>query len=176
MCVLICVIENTCCLECTVHLIQSSKFWGVHPCGYCLFMSDSLWLPWTVACQTPLSMEFSRQECWSGLPFPSPGEFPDPGIKPVSFAPPELAGGFFTNWAIKEALFWGERIINKLMPEARQSPTSWTPQNDCNGSPWKSRRVVFRPNPHTLSLRASSRREPNKCGCVCVFLSWDRKF
>ena len=38
--------------------------------------------PWTVARQTPLSMGFSRQECWSGLPFPSPGDLPDPGITP----------------------------------------------------------------------------------------------
>ena len=40
--------------------------------------------PWSVAYQAPLSMEFSRQECWSGLPFPSPGDLPDPGIKPRS--------------------------------------------------------------------------------------------
>ena len=40
--------------------------------------------PWTVACQAPLSMGFSRQEYWSGLPFPSPGDLPDPGIKPGS--------------------------------------------------------------------------------------------
>ena len=39
---------------------------------------------WTVACQVPLSMGFSRQEYWSGLPFPSPGNLPDPGIKPMS--------------------------------------------------------------------------------------------
>ena len=37
--------------------------------------------PWTVACQAPLSMEFSRQEYWSGVPFPSPGDIPNPGIK-----------------------------------------------------------------------------------------------
>ena len=37
--------------------------------------------PWTVACKAPLSMGFSRQEYWSGLSFPSPGELPDPGIK-----------------------------------------------------------------------------------------------
>ena len=37
---------------------------------------------WTVACQAPLSMGFSRQEYWSGLPFPSPGDLPDPGIEP----------------------------------------------------------------------------------------------
>ena len=39
---------------------------------------------WTVACQAPLSMGFSRQEYWSGLPFPSPGDLPSPGIKPGS--------------------------------------------------------------------------------------------
>ena len=54
--------------------------------------------PWTVACQAPLSMGFPRQEYWSGLPFPSPGDLPDPGIKPGSPAlqadslPPELPG------------------------------------------------------------------------------------
>ena len=48
---------------------------------------------WAVACQGSLSMEFSRQEQWSGLPFPSPGDLPDPGIKPAS---PALVGGFFT--------------------------------------------------------------------------------
>ena len=40
--------------------------------------------PWTVAYQAPPSMRFSRQECWSGLPFPSPGDFSDPGIEPGS--------------------------------------------------------------------------------------------
>ena len=43
--------------------------------------------PWTVAHQAPLSLEFSRQEYWSGLPFPSPGDLPDPGIEPGSLAP-----------------------------------------------------------------------------------------
>ena len=40
--------------------------------------------PWTVAHQAPLSMKFFRQEYWSGLPFPSPGDLPDPGIEPES--------------------------------------------------------------------------------------------
>ena len=40
--------------------------------------------PWTIAHQAPLSMEFSRQEYWSGLPFPPPGDLPDPGIEPGS--------------------------------------------------------------------------------------------
>ena len=42
------------------------------------------WTPWTVACQAPPSMGFFRQEYWSGLPFPSAGDLPDPGIKPRS--------------------------------------------------------------------------------------------
>ena len=46
--------------------------------------------------QAPLSMEFSRQEHWNGLPCPPPGDCPDPGIKPKSLVSPALAGGFFT--------------------------------------------------------------------------------
>ena len=52
--------------------------------------------PWAVAGQVPLSMGFPRQEYWSGLPFPSPGDFPDPGIEPKSLISPALAGRFFT--------------------------------------------------------------------------------
>ena len=52
--------------------------------------------PWTVAHQAPLSMRFLRQEYWSGLPFPFPGDLPNPEIKPVS---PALACGFFYHWA-----------------------------------------------------------------------------
>ena len=59
----------------------------------CLVLSDSIATPWTVAYHAPLFMGFPRQEYWSGLPFPTPGDLPDPGIKPVS---PALAGGFFT--------------------------------------------------------------------------------
>ena len=55
--------------------------------------------PWTVVYQAPLSMGFSRQEYWSGLLFPSPGDLPDPGIKPGSSY---IAGRCFTVWAIRE--------------------------------------------------------------------------
>ena len=41
-------------------------------------------IPWTIAYQAPLSMGFSRQQYWSGLPFPSPGDLPNPGLKPMS--------------------------------------------------------------------------------------------
>ena len=50
---------------------------------------------WTAACQAPLPKEFSRQEYWNGLPFPTPGDLPNPGIEPGSLASPALAGGFF---------------------------------------------------------------------------------
>ena len=49
--------------------------------------------PWTVALQAPLSIGFSRQEYWGGLPCPPPGDLPDPGIKLVSLMSPALAGG-----------------------------------------------------------------------------------
>ena len=52
--------------------------------------------PQTVAFQAPLSMEFSRQENWSGLPFPTPEYLPDPGMEPTSLGYPALAGRFFT--------------------------------------------------------------------------------
>ena len=59
--------------------------------------------PWTVSHEAPLSMEFSRQEYWSRLPFPTPGDLPDLGIKPMSLAFPALAGRFFTASATWEA-------------------------------------------------------------------------
>ena len=65
-------------------------------------MSDSA-IPWTVAHQAPLSMGFSREKYWSGLPCPSPGDFPDPGIKPKFLMSPALAGGYFYPGATWEA-------------------------------------------------------------------------
>ena len=58
---------------------------------------------WTVALQTPLSMGFSKQEYWNGLPCPPPGNFPNPGIEPVSLRSPALAGRFITTTATWEA-------------------------------------------------------------------------
>ena len=60
--------------------------------------------PWTVACQAPLAMGFSRQKYWSGLPFPPPGgNLSNSQIEPVSLASSPLAGGFFTTSATWEA-------------------------------------------------------------------------
>ena len=64
---------------------------------------------WTVAHQAPLSMRFSRQEHWSGLPFPSPGDLPDPGIEPRSpdlqtdslpSEPPGVLNSFAVAWSL----------------------------------------------------------------------------
>ena len=52
--------------------------------------------PWTIARQAPLSTEFFRQEYWSGLPFLTPRDLPNPGIELASLMSPALAGGFFT--------------------------------------------------------------------------------
>ena len=57
---------------------------------------------WTAACQAPLSMGFSRQEYWSGLPCPPPGDIPDPVIEPTSLMSPALVGRFFTTRYCKE--------------------------------------------------------------------------
>ena len=62
----------------------------------CSVMSYSFVTPWTIACQAPLSMEFSSQEYWSGLPCPPLGNLPDPKTEPTSLASPVLAGRFFT--------------------------------------------------------------------------------
>ena len=69
--------------------IQAPKLIGDLVAKSCLTLAT----PWTVACQAPLSMGFSRQEYWSGLPFPTSGPLPDPGIEPAS---PAFAGAFFT--------------------------------------------------------------------------------
>ena len=67
-------------------------------CLYACVHAQSVWLfaiPWTVAHQALLSMEFPRQEYWSGLLFPSPEDLPNPRIRPVSPISPALAGRFF---------------------------------------------------------------------------------
>jgi len=58
---------------------------------------------WTIALQAPLSMGFSRQKYWSGLPCPSPGDLPHARIKPLSLTSPALVGGFFTTSTTWEA-------------------------------------------------------------------------
>ena len=67
---------------------------------------------WIIACQAPLSMEFSRQEYWSGLPFPTLGNLPDPGIELVSLASPALADGYFYHCVTWETHYRSVYIYN----------------------------------------------------------------
>ena len=69
---------------------------GVHAHACVLSCVQLFTTPWTIANQAPLSMKSSRQEYYSWLPFPLPGDLPDPGIKPASLVFPTLAGRFFT--------------------------------------------------------------------------------
>ena len=77
------------------------QLYGVYTCAQLL---NCAWLfdPMDCIPQAPLSIKFSQQEYWSGLPFPPPGDHPDPGIKLTSPACPAWAGGFFTTRAICE--------------------------------------------------------------------------
>jgi len=78
-------------------MLLTSLFSAVYEmwCTYACVLSRVLLFstPWTVACQAPLSIGFSRQEYWSGLPFPPPADLPDQGIKPMSPVSPALAVG-----------------------------------------------------------------------------------
>ena len=85
---------------------------GARPCK-CSGVSDSFVIPLAVACQAHLFMGFFKQECWSGLPFPPPGDLLDPGIELESPASPELAGGFFTAEATGKASLIGHTSIQK---------------------------------------------------------------
>ena len=78
--------------------------WDAHACVCVCVCAHAqslscVWLfatPWMAVCQAPPSIRFSRQEYWNGLPFPSPGDLPDPGTEPMSSACPALAGRFST--------------------------------------------------------------------------------
>ena len=74
----------------------------MHTCEVTSVVSDSATL-WTVICEAPLSIGFSKQEYYSGLPCLPLRDLPDPGITPASFISPVLAGGFFTISATWEA-------------------------------------------------------------------------
>ena len=80
---------------------------GMHCCYLVAKLCLTLFvIPRTAAHQAPLSVGFPRQEYWSGLPFPSPGDLPDPGMEHTSLASPALAGGFFTTEAPGKPLHW----------------------------------------------------------------------
>ena len=91
---------------CRIQRAQGTVCIWLPPCLCCVlgpFSRAQLFVtPWTVAHQAHLSKGFSRQEYWSGLPCPPPGDLPNPGIKPEFHMSPALAGGFFTTIATWE--------------------------------------------------------------------------
>ena len=72
-------------------------------CAQLFSHDDDSAVPWSEACQDPLSVGFPRQEYWNLLPVPTPGDLPDPGIEPMSLASLALVGGYFTTSATWEA-------------------------------------------------------------------------
>ena len=108
--------------------------------------------PWTVACLAPQSMEFSRQEYWSGLPFPSPEDLCNPGIEPgVS----QITGRFFTIWDTKEAYKKRYFCVIKLISHALGRKTlSWIPPEQAF-SLLTFQGCVYTPTPRLLSLPLS---------------------
>ena len=84
-----------------LHMKKATEHdWHIHCAVLSRFSCVGLFVTlWTVACQAPPSTGFSRQEYWSGLPCPPPGDLPDPGIKPMSLTSPALADGFCTTRA-----------------------------------------------------------------------------
>ena len=87
---------------CTAEYQEAERL-VLHGCKLSLQLCPTLCKPCAVTCQAPLSMGFSRQEYWSGLPGPSPGDLPNPGIEPASLGSPALAGEFLTTSATWEA-------------------------------------------------------------------------
>ena len=88
---------------------------------------------WSAACQAPLSMGFSRQKYWSGLPRPLPGN-PDPGIKPASLTSPALGGKFFTTcgvfsklflWSFRKSEATAEPVNVPSPPDTAETPIFW---------------------------------------------------
>ena len=97
-------------------------------------MLNCAWLlvtSWTIALQAPLSMEFSRQEYWSGLPFPSPGDLTDPAIKPGS---PAFCRQCFTIWAIIKCLLYTFKKHPRVFPGSINTQGFWMKNFHPHGS------------------------------------------
>jgi len=125
-------------MKMTCSRIAKARWWSIAIRKMKVKSLSRVWLfatPWTVAYEVPPFTEFSRQEYWSGLPFPSPGDLPDPGIELGS---PALQTGAFTVWAtgkppkinwtsIKHSYTHGERSLVGCSPWGREESdtTEW---------------------------------------------------
>ena len=98
--------------------------------------------PWTVACQAPLSLRFSRQEYWRGLSFPSPGDLQEHRNRTRGSC---IAGRFFTNWARRDILrFWEMETI----PQDSRLKYSWVLESQASKS--NNETVTFKTTKHLL--------------------------
>ena len=98
--------------------VKPITFFYTFLCTQLLSLSNSLWPPWTVAHQAPLSMGFSRQEYWRGVPFPSLKDLPDPGIELASLLSPALQVDSLPAEALRKPHLLIYYIIkNQLYPE-----------------------------------------------------------
>ena len=131
----------------------------------CVPSWPTLCYPTDCSCQAPLPMEFSRQEYWSGLPFPTPGNLPDPGIEPTSLASPALASGFFTCAPPGKAspLDWGttkrRNITNAevLLKEGEvRGPRSWLGDEPLEHLPLKTSRACVQESQRAVGNRFST--------------------
>ena len=100
----------------------------MHACVLNCFSHVQLFVtPWTAACQAPLSMEFSSQEHWTGLPCPPPGDLLDPGIESLSLISPALVGGFIP-LSLPGKLIYLYVSEKKSVSHVRLPATLWTLQ------------------------------------------------
>ena len=125
----------------------------------------------TVVLQVPLSMEFFRQEYWSGLPFPPPGDLPDAGNEPASLISPALAGRCFTTSIIWEAPNWVYRKLIRVQGHCfyyamapHSSTLAWK-------NPWME-------EPGRLQSMGSLRVGHDWVSSlsICTFMHWRRKW
>ena len=100
----------------TLSCAPISTWWGACELS-CFSHVPLLATLWTVACQAPLSMGFSKQEYWSGLSCPSPGNLPNPGIEPVSLTSPALAGRFLTSVPPRKSSNADWRTLCKILDQ-----------------------------------------------------------
>ena len=148
--------EHCCCphsirQETEAHRSHTSRKQHVFSCIW-LFV-----IPWTVAHQASLSMELSRQEYWSGLPFPPPRYLLDPGIEPASLASYALAGGFFPTVTSGKPLESGRNTQDQV----HKPSAPWAPEQAvCSHLPllvsWDTRKMIspHDPWPYRLSFPA----------------------
>ena len=134
---------------------------------------------WTVALKPPLSMGFSRQDYWSGLPRPLSGDLPDPGIEPSSLMSPALGGGFFTTSAmtviLDNALSFLPPWLSSLNPWLANTQSRWALLSKKAGAyhcltPWSQRSPGITP---ILPFRAQPLPGFHCLSPPCLNQDWD---